>query len=110
MDAQLAFGERLRAWRKSKKMTQEKLAAASGVHRVAIAQIETGIRGKLTTWDTVQKLSAALGISAEVLTASLPAEAKEEKPAAESAGEQKKSSKPTKSKPSRPKGGASNAK
>lgn len=51
---------RLAEVRQSKGMTQEQLAAATGVHRVTIARIETGeISPKATT---LKKLADALGV------------------------------------------------
>jgi transcriptional regulator with XRE-family HTH domain len=47
-------------------MTQEQLAAASGVHRVTIARIERGY-GNTCTLDTISRLAAALGVTIEEL-------------------------------------------
>lgn len=43
-DFRKKVGERIQAFRKEKKMTQEKLAEASGLDRVAVAYIENGYR------------------------------------------------------------------
>ena len=82
MDVKLAFGQRLKAWRGAKTMTQEELATASGLHRVAIANIERGSRGKSPPLETVVKLASALGVSVESLSASLPTVAKTSEPKA----------------------------
>ena len=85
MDAKIAFGKRLAAWRAAKKkpngrkFTQTELAKAADMHPVSVANIERGNRGKSPSLDTVVKLAAALGISVEELTTSLPVEAKEDK-------------------------------
>jgi transcriptional regulator with XRE-family HTH domain len=80
MDAKPTFGQRLKAWRNSKKITQEGLAAQTGMHRMAIANMEVGHRGKSPSFDSVQKLSAALGITADELTGSMPEAPNEGKP------------------------------
>ena len=51
----------LREIRKSKGMTQEALATASGVNRVSIAKYETG--RALPSVKTAGKLAKALGVS-----------------------------------------------
>ena len=102
MDAKPSFGQRVKAWRKAKKFTQHSLAKAANMHHVTIAQFETDVRGKSPTWDTIQKIAVALGITAETLMGSMPNEAKEDKAAGESAAAAKKSSKAPKAKPSRP--------
>jgi transcriptional regulator with XRE-family HTH domain len=50
----------LREARLQRRMTQEDLAAKSGVEQTTISNIETG-RVQSPSWDTVAKLSAALG-------------------------------------------------
>lgn len=60
-----AFGKRLASLRKSKGLSQEGLAAQSGLHAVAITYIETGKR--LPKLNTVHKLATGLGISVEEL-------------------------------------------
>lgn len=59
----VTFGERLKAIREGKAMTQEALADASAVHRVQIARYESG--KAVPTWDLVQKLAKALGVTCE---------------------------------------------
>lgn len=55
----------LREIRKQKGMTQEALAAFSGVNRVSIAKYETG---KTTpSLQTAEKLAAALGVTVDEL-------------------------------------------
>jgi transcriptional regulator with XRE-family HTH domain len=119
MDAKLTFGQRLKAWRiakkkpDGKKMTQDDLASASGLHRVAIANIERGSRGKSPPLETVVKLAEALGVSIVALTTSMPSDddqrRKPTKPPGEAAAANTK--KPAKAKPSTPRAkGTSNAK
>ena len=65
-------------------MTQHELAERTGLHRQAIAKLETGVTRP--TWDTVQTLARALGVSTEAFVV-------EEKPAPSPApkkGRQKK--------------------
>ena len=51
----------LREARLSREMTQEVLAAASGVEQATISNIETG-RVQSPSWDTVAKLCAVLEV------------------------------------------------
>lgn len=57
---------RLAEVRRAHGMTQEQLAAASGVHRVTIARIERGY-GNTCTLDTISRLAAALGVTIDEL-------------------------------------------
>jgi transcriptional regulator with XRE-family HTH domain len=57
------FAARLRELRDAAKLTQQELAGRTGLHRQAIAKLETGITRP--TWDTVQALARALGVSCE---------------------------------------------
>ena len=59
--------ERLREERKRSRLTQEELARASGVNRVTIARLETGVaRAKP---ETTRKLARALKVKPEDLSA-----------------------------------------
>lgn len=55
------FGKRIRALRKSKKLSQEELAEKCGLHTTYIGQIERG--EKNASLESIQKLSNGLGIS-----------------------------------------------
>jgi len=55
-----ALAKRIASLRKSKGMTQERLAADADIDRVALANIETGKRRPTVT--TVYRISAALGV------------------------------------------------
>jgi DNA-binding XRE family transcriptional regulator len=54
------FGERLRALRSERGLTQEDLAERSGIHRVTIARLESGER--LPRYPTIEALARGLGI------------------------------------------------
>lgn len=54
----MRFGRRLREVRKSKGLSQEKLAAQAGIARNFVSMIETGHRN--VTLDTVEKLAKGL--------------------------------------------------
>jgi transcriptional regulator with XRE-family HTH domain len=93
-------------------MTQDDLASASGLHRVAIANIERGSRGKSPPLETVVKLAAALGVSIVALTTSLPSDDEQRRTPAKPPGEAAaNTNKPAGGKPSRLRAkGTSNAK
>ena len=59
------YKARIKALREARGMTQDELAAASGVHRVTIAKYETTDGGM--TIDTAAKLAAALGCTIDEL-------------------------------------------
>ena len=63
------FGKRLRAYRKSKDMSQEKLAELSGLHRTYISDIEQGNRN--VSLININRLSEALNVSASELVSAL---------------------------------------
>jgi transcriptional regulator with XRE-family HTH domain len=55
-----SLAKRIASLRKSKGMTQEKLAAEADIDRVALANIETGKRRPTVT--TVYRITQALGV------------------------------------------------
>lgn len=55
-----SLAKQIAALRKAKGMTQERLADAASIDRVALANIETGKRRPTVT--TVYRLSAAMGV------------------------------------------------
>ncbi|MBW4061575.1 helix-turn-helix transcriptional regulator [Candidatus Saccharibacteria bacterium] len=60
-----SVAKRLADLRREKGLTQERLADTAGVDRVAIANIETGLRRPTVT--TMYRLAKALGIKVEEL-------------------------------------------
>jgi len=64
-DIALIVGERIRAYRKSSGLTQEKLAEKAELHHTYIGQLERG--EKNATLETIEKIAAALGLPLEVL-------------------------------------------
>lgn len=60
------MGYRIKEFRDQQKMTQEELAAKSGVSRVAIALLESGAT-KNATGQTLLKLATALGTTIDSL-------------------------------------------
>lgn len=60
-----ALRKRITEIRKKKSITQEQLAAATGLDRVAIANIETGKRRPTVT--TVYRIAKGLGVKTEEL-------------------------------------------
>jgi transcriptional regulator with XRE-family HTH domain len=56
----MSFAERLKELRQRSGLTQQKLAAAAGVQREAIARLESGTREP--TWAAVQAIAKALGV------------------------------------------------
>jgi repressor LexA len=69
----MAFGERLKAARKSAKLNQTQLGQMVGVTQGTIAQIETGSRGVEQSPEIVAKLETALGLPPGELARHLPA-------------------------------------
>ena len=65
VDRLLAGEAPLRVWREYRGLSQVALAAASGVNRVQIADIEAG--RKTGSVETVKKLAAALGVGLDEL-------------------------------------------
>ena len=59
-DLQRRFGERLRAERVARKLSQEALADVLGVHRTYIGGLERGERN--VTLRTVERLAERLGV------------------------------------------------
>ena len=59
------FGRNLRAYRLERKLSQEKLAEVSGLHRTYISSLESGARNPTIT--VVAQLAKALGIKASAL-------------------------------------------
>jgi transcriptional regulator with XRE-family HTH domain len=68
-----SFGANLRARRKRAGRRQAELAAAAGISRTTLTNIETGRFS--TTLETVARLADALGVPAAELMTSLPAPA-----------------------------------
>lgn len=62
---------RLRELRERADMTQDQLAAASGVSQSAVSQIERGTRPNVTL-EVVEKLANALGVPAAELIVHTP--------------------------------------
>ena len=59
------FGDRLRATRKKKGVSQEKLAALAGLHRTYVSSVERG--EKNISLLNIEKLAAALGVTMAAL-------------------------------------------
>lgn len=58
------FAATLRRLREKAGLSREQLATAAGLTRQGVHDLETGGTRKVS-WDTVQKLAAALGVSTE---------------------------------------------
>jgi transcriptional regulator with XRE-family HTH domain len=67
------FGERLRQLREGAGLTQPELAGKAGMHRMGVAKLEQGVRQP--SWDTVQRLARALGLTCSAFEGTAPAEA-----------------------------------
>ena len=63
----LKFGTRLQEIRRSREMTQERLAEVSGLERAYVSNAETGRRNATLT--TIYKLAGALGVDPAELVA-----------------------------------------
>jgi transcriptional regulator with XRE-family HTH domain len=73
MARQQTFADRLRAAREKAGVTPYRLAQLSGITKQAISRLESG--QSQPTWDTVQALARALGVSCEAFTTPPPAPA-----------------------------------
>ena len=60
------IGERIKRYRKEKRMTQEEVADRAGVTAVSVSRWENGARDP--TFRDVEKIAAALGVTMEELT------------------------------------------
>jgi transcriptional regulator with XRE-family HTH domain len=60
-EIQTRFGERLRAVRTKKQISQEALADKAGLHRTYVSSVERGERNVTIT--TIEKLAKALGVA-----------------------------------------------
>jgi DNA-binding XRE family transcriptional regulator len=65
VDRMLAGEAPVRVWRDYRGLTQQQLSEASGVNRVQIANIESGVRSGSVA--TMRKLAAALGVAIDDL-------------------------------------------
>lgn len=65
MDILKRFGERVRALRQQKGLSQEKLAELANLHRTYISSVELGERN--VSLKNIQALADALGVSLEEL-------------------------------------------
>ena len=72
---QVRFGERLRAVRQERGISQEKLAELAGLHRTYVSSIERGERN--VSLVNIERLAAALGVAMAEL---MPHEAKPPRP------------------------------
>lgn len=68
--ARLLFASNMRRLRESQRLTQEQLAALTGLHRTYIGSVERGERN--ISIDNMERIALALGVS---LSAMLQAEA-----------------------------------
>lgn len=64
-DLKIKFGRRLRALRKTKEMTQERLAEAADISVDFLSLMERGVNGP--SFETLEKLAKALDVSAKAL-------------------------------------------
>jgi transcriptional regulator with XRE-family HTH domain len=65
------FGQRLKAIREAKGMTQDALAAAAGLNRNGLAKLEQGVSEP--HWPTVLMIAQALGVPCTEFTPATPA-------------------------------------
>ncbi|MGA2319487.1 MAG: helix-turn-helix transcriptional regulator [Solirubrobacteraceae bacterium] len=64
-DPRARFGERLRSLRATKGISQEELAASSGLNRTYVGSVERGERN--VSLLNIHKLAAALGVAPSTL-------------------------------------------
>jgi transcriptional regulator with XRE-family HTH domain len=64
------FGQRLKQLREAARLSQAELAEKAGLHQFGVAKLEQGARDP--SWDTVQKLAAALGVTCSAFEGTAP--------------------------------------
>ena len=74
-DPQVQFGQRLRAFRLEKELSQEQLAHEAGLDRTYVSSCERGRRN--VSLSTICKLAEALGVSPHELLTGLASDGKE---------------------------------
>lgn len=72
LDAELAGDHPVRAWRNHLRMTQDALAAAAGISKPYLSQIET--RQRVGTTDVLSKIASALAVPVDDLIEPPPAQ------------------------------------
>jgi transcriptional regulator with XRE-family HTH domain len=75
-----SFADRLKQLREAAGLTQPQLAERAGMNQFGIAKLEQGVRHP--TWETVQALAAALGVSCEAFQDQVPSRQAEPPPPA----------------------------
>lgn len=76
-DISKILGQRIRNYRTTKGLSQEKLAELSGCHHTYIGQIERG--EKNATIESIEKISAALNVSLSTLFENLGVKGEDER-------------------------------
>jgi transcriptional regulator with XRE-family HTH domain len=71
--AEEMFAQRLKRLREAAGLTQRELAEKAGLHLMGLAKIEQGDRSP--SWESVQKLAKALGVSCSAFEDTTPTEA-----------------------------------
>jgi transcriptional regulator with XRE-family HTH domain len=77
MSTATTFGARLKALREAEGLTLQELADKAGMHLQGVYKLEAGERSP--SWDSVQALARALGVSCEAFQDEAPAPAKKRK-------------------------------
>ena len=62
----MRMGERIRKYRRTRRLSQQALADEVGVSRLTINELENGVRTTMTT-DTAKRLARVLGVSVDYL-------------------------------------------
>jgi transcriptional regulator with XRE-family HTH domain len=73
----MSFGARLRELRERAGLTQGGLAGLAGMSQAGISDLEQERGGRRPSWETVQKLAKALGVTSEAFAE--PAESDEKR-------------------------------
>ena len=64
-DILIRFGERVRALRRAKKLSQDDLAAACGLNRTYVSEVENGKRN--VSLRNIEAIAKAIGVTLEKL-------------------------------------------
>jgi transcriptional regulator with XRE-family HTH domain len=76
----MTLGDRLRAVRERKGLSQRELARQAGIRPATLSELESGVRQNMNT-DTAKRLARTLGVSIDYLVGTWDEEEEDDQPA-----------------------------